>query len=187
MDAAGSQASHWAAPLYDGCAAELVLYGRALGLRHVEAEDVLHDTFRVLLALPESPREPRFYLLRAFRNRALNHRRGLWRRLAREWRSTAWFEPSSGESPFERRATEALRGLPPEQREVIVLKIWHELTFDAIAELLGLSPNTVAGRYRYGIRKLRETLETTSHETAEEPLPGDDPTWLAAPRALPER
>ena len=53
-----------------------------------------------------------------------------------------------------------LQKLPPDQREVIVLKIWHEHTFEEIGELLQTSPNTVAGRYRYGMEKLRACLGT---------------------------
>jgi len=57
--------------------------------------------------------------------------------------------------------------LPPEQREVIVLKIWHEYTFEKIGELLELSPNTVAGRYRYGLQKLRACLNGENYESLE--------------------
>jgi RNA polymerase sigma-70 factor (ECF subfamily) len=52
-----------------------------------------------------------------------------------------------------------LAKLPPEQREVIVLKIWHGMTFDAIGQMFEVSPNTVAGRYRYGLNKLRLCLK----------------------------
>ena len=54
---------------------------------------------------------------------------------------------------------QCLQKLPPEQREVIVLKIWHEHTFEEIGELLQVSPNTVAGRYRYGMDKMRNCLK----------------------------
>jgi len=37
-----------------------------------------------------------------------------------------------------------LAELPAEQREIIVLKIWHHYTFEAIGELLDVSPNTAA-------------------------------------------
>ena len=52
----------------------------------------------------------------------------------------------------------ALRSLPPEQAEVIVLKIWEEMTFAQIAEVLELSANTVASRYQYGMAKLSQRL-----------------------------
>ena len=39
----------WCEALYQQKAAELMLYGRALGLSHGEAEDVLQETFLALL------------------------------------------------------------------------------------------------------------------------------------------
>ena len=148
----------WRRTLYETQAAGLVLYGRALGLSHGEAEDVVQETFVALLRLEQPPENPLHYCLRACRNGALNYRRGLWRRLTRELESHRWFEPARGESPQERAAMRCLARLPTEQREVIVLKIWHEHTFEAIGGLLGVSPHTVAGRYRYGMEKLRACL-----------------------------
>jgi RNA polymerase sigma-70 factor (ECF subfamily) len=149
---------HWCQPLYESKAAGFILYGRALGLSHGEAEDVLQETFVALLRLVREPEEPEHYSLRAFRNRALNYRRSTWRRLARELESTRWFERDSHETEAERHAMKALTELPPEQREVIVLKIWNGMTFEAIGRLFDISPNTVAGRYRYGLNKLRACL-----------------------------
>jgi RNA polymerase sigma-70 factor (ECF subfamily) len=54
--------------------------------------------------------------------------------------------------------SDALRDLPNEQRAVVHLKLWEGLTFDAIAEALGIPPNTAASRYRYGLDKLRHRL-----------------------------
>ena len=156
---------HWCERLYAAEAAQFILYGRALGLSHCEAEDVLQETFMALLQLPEAPATPRHYCLRSFRTRALNYRRGLWRRLMRELESRRWFEPLEGESPAERGAMKCLAKLPRAQREVIVLKIWHHYTFEAVGELLGISPNTAAGRYRYGIQKIRACLRApTTYE-----------------------
>jgi len=53
---------------------------------------------------------------------------------------------------------EALAELPAEQAEVVVLKIWHELTFAEIGQILDISPDTAASRYRYGLEKLRTIL-----------------------------
>jgi RNA polymerase sigma-70 factor (ECF subfamily) len=153
----------WCQSLYEQKAAGLILYGRALGLSHSEAEDVLQETFVALLKLEWRPEEPEHYGLRAFRNHALNYRRRLWRRLARELESVHWFERRADSSGAEAQAMRCLANLPPEQREVIVLKIWHDMTFEAIGRLLEMSPNTVAGRYRYGLNKLRLCLKGKSH------------------------
>jgi len=157
----------WYERLYRAKADELVLYGRALGLSHGEAEDVLHETFVALMRRAEPPELPEHYCVRSFRNRALNYRRSLWRRLTRELESQRWFERSPGESQAEREAMRALADLPQEQREVIVLKLWHEHTFEEIGGLLDISPNTAAGRYRYGLQKLRLRLKGMSYERDE--------------------
>jgi RNA polymerase sigma-70 factor, ECF subfamily len=65
---------------------------------------------------------------------------------------------------------EALGELPEDQRAVVHLKLWEGLTFDEIAGVLAISPNTAASRYRYGLDKLRERLrllykEITSAES----------------------
>jgi len=182
--------SDWRENLYTKKAAELILYGRALGLGHGEAEDVLQETFLALLQKPEPPVTLEHYCVRSFRNHARNYRRSLWRRLTRELESSRWFEKSAGEDPAERQAMQCLAKLPVEQREVIVLKIWHRYTFDEIGELLEISPNTAAGRYRYGLQKIKLGLERTSHERDEPvgesiefleaapPLDGDQTTAL---------
>ena len=159
--------SDWLEKLYEMKAAELILYGRALGLGHAEAEDVLQDCFVAMMDQPEQPACPEHYLVRSFRNRALNYRRTLWRRFTREIESRRWFEKGAGESLAERAAMNCLAGLPTEQREVIVLKIWHRYTFEEIGGVLDISPHTAAGRYRYGLQKLKACLAGTNYERDE--------------------
>ena len=163
----GDETLDWREALYDAKAAELILYGRALGLSHAEAEDVVQETFLALMEKPCAPQQPEHYCLRSFRNRALNYRRSLWRRLKRELEAHRWFEKSPAESPAERVAMRSLAALPVEQREVIVLKFWHRCTFEEIGELLGISPNTAAGRYRYGLQKIKLQMEGVEYERDE--------------------
>ena len=174
----GDESSDWSEKLYETKAAELILYGRALGLSHAEAEDVLQETFVALVQRPLPPLQVDHYCVRSFRNRALNYRRSLWRRLTRELESRRWFEKSAGENPAERAAMRCLAKLPAEQREVIVLKIWHGFTFEEIGELLESSPNTIAGRYRYGLRKIKLQLEGAAYERDE--FAGDSFAFVAA-------
>jgi len=164
LDVTFEKPSEWCEALYEAKSSKLILYGRALGLSHAEAEDVLQETFMALVRLSTRPEEPEWYALRSFRNRALNYRRGLWRRIAREFESSRWFERQPEDSSAEEQATRALTQLPTEQREVIVLKIWHEHTFEEIGGLLSISPNTAAGRYRYGLQKLKRLLTGAGYE-----------------------
>lgn len=161
MTADNTNWAEWCARHYDAKACELVLYGRALGLSHAEAEDVLQETFQALLALTRAPQQPEFYCLRAYRNRVANCKRGFLRRVLRELEAVHWFEATTQTGELAELAEKTLKKLPPEQAEVIVLKIWHGHTFEEISELTGSSPNTVAGRYRYGLEKLRNWI---SHE-----------------------
>jgi RNA polymerase sigma-70 factor, ECF subfamily len=179
-----TKASHWCEELYAAKAAHLLLYGRALGLAHSEAEDVLQETFTGFLQMPEPPAEIDHYCVRSFRNRALNYRRSLWRRLTRELESHRWFEREPGETPLERAAMRCLAELPPEQREVIVLKIWQGHTFEVIGGLQGVSPNTAAGRYRYAMQKLKTCLQGNDYERLElagESMPSLDTATTVGP------
>lgn len=54
---------------------------------------------------------------------------------------------------------DAIEQLPYDQREVVVLRIRADLTFKEIASIQSVSINTVQGRYRYGLNKLRSILE----------------------------
>jgi RNA polymerase sigma-70 factor (ECF subfamily) len=164
--------SDWRENLYTKKAAELVLYGRALGLSHAEAEDVLQETFVALLQIPEPPVTLEHYCVRSYRNHARNYRRSLWRRLTRELESRRWFEKNPAENPAEKAAMRCLEKLPVEQREVVVLKIWHHCTFEEIGGVLDISPNTAAGRYRYGLQKIKFCLERTTYERNQ---PAGDP------------
>ncbi len=52
----------------------------------------------------------------------------------------------------------ALRKLPAEQREVFVLREYSGVAFKEIAEVTGVSENTVKSRMRYALEGLRKTL-----------------------------
>jgi RNA polymerase sigma factor (sigma-70 family) len=56
------------------------------------------------------------------------------------------------------RLNDAIAQLPSQQREVIILRLKGEMKFKEIASLQGVSVNTIQGRYRYGLNKLRSTL-----------------------------
>jgi RNA polymerase sigma-70 factor (ECF subfamily) len=73
-----------------------------------------------------------------------------------------WFLPSTHAESEETRVqiTAALAALPEEQRSVIHLHVWEELTFREIGALLDLPTQTIASRYRYGLEKLRAQKHT---------------------------
>jgi RNA polymerase sigma-70 factor, ECF subfamily len=72
------------------------------------------------------------------------------------------FDPDSraGRSPIESRLAveKALLHLPEEQREVVVLKVFHDLKFEEIAQVQGAPVSTVKSRLYMGFEKLRSIL-----------------------------
>jgi RNA polymerase sigma-70 factor (ECF subfamily) len=147
---------------------KLLLCARQWTRSLADAEDVVQEAFvRFWRHQRGLPGEPMALLVTSVRRAAFDLARRHDRRLAREERA-ADGEPDCApvfQIPLEgneRRAAieDAMRRIPPEQREVLVLKIWGELTFDQIGAELGLSPNTAASRYRYALRALRQELTT---------------------------
>ena len=57
------------------------------------------------------------------------------------------------------RLHQALLELPPEQREILVLKTHGDVSFRDLARELDISLGTVQSRYRYGLERLRVLLE----------------------------
>jgi len=71
-----------------------------------------------------------------------------------------------------RTVAAAVATLPEDQREVIVLKEYQDLTFLQIAEILGLPPSTVKTRLYRGLTQLKQRLEQQGlHGSAPVPAP----------------
>ena len=155
---------------YNALKSKLLLYARQWTPSTADAEDVVQSAFvRFWKLNPDAQQEHYPILYAAVRSAALDLHRRETRRSAREVTyheqdPEAWFD-----SPIERQdeaalLENALARLPDEQREVVVLRIWGELTFAQVAETVGVSINTVAARYRYGLEALRKHLHPTCHE-----------------------
>jgi RNA polymerase sigma-70 factor (ECF subfamily) len=142
--------------LYETHGRALLAYACALLRNPSAAEDVLHQVFvNLLRARKDITGEPGPYLFRAVRYGALNHLRGQAREVELA-DGGVWLESPDGSTETSMALQSALRTLPEEQREVVVLKIWGELTFEEAAAVIGISPNTAASRYRYGLEKLKD-------------------------------
>jgi len=125
--------------------------------RAPQAEDALHQVFeRMLRGGLEIEGSPVPYLYRAVRNAALNQIRNRSREVNFE---DSWLEPPSGMQQSGLELQSSLKELPEEQREIILMHIWGEMSFEEVAAALEISPNTAASRYRYGLSKLREQFQ----------------------------
>ncbi len=147
---------------------KLLLCARQWTRSLADAEDVVQEAFvRYWRHQRHLPGEPMALLVTSVRRAALDLGRRDGRRIIREelavdaaGEPVALFQTSLEEADRRAAIEEALQRIPPEQREVLVLKIWGELTFDQIAAALELSPNTAASRYRYALTALRRELNT---------------------------
>lgn len=145
---------------------KLLLCARQWTRSVADAEDVVQDAFvRFWRHQRELPGEPMALLITSVRRAACDLARRETRRAAREEWADGGIEDrapifqTSLEADDRREAVEAaMRRLPEEQREVLVLKVWAELTFEQIAGELEISPNTAASRYRYALAALRKEL-----------------------------
>lgn len=146
--------------LYRRHGAALLLFATAITGERSRAQDALHQVFLKLLEDGHLRRavDAKAYLFACVRNAALNDARVSRRNVAPVDEGLAWFDPPSRDFAEEENLRRALAALPDDQRQVTVLHIWGELTFAQIGELLSISANTAASRYRYALARLRESM-----------------------------
>lgn len=153
-------------PLWDQYGPRLLLFARHQAPDLVDAEDIVQEAFLRYWRLQTSdPGLPPALMFTFVRRIAVDQARQSASRHARELAvaELTAADPTFFESPVEERERadlieRGLRALPAAQMEVMVLKIWGGLTFDEIGQVLELSPNTAASRFRYGLSQLRDLL-----------------------------
>ena len=154
----------------------LLLFARQQTRTHEDAEDVLQEA---LVKLVDKLRSDQFvggreswmpYLYTSIRRLAIDLSRREDRRRRREDTSSAdseveregayhpWFEGEASDDETRSQLERSLKEIPEKFTEVIVMKIWGERTFAEIGEALGISQNTAASRYRYGLEALKRQL-----------------------------
>jgi len=149
------------AELYDACADRLygwlVVYLRSAA----DAEDAVQETFVRLARARKKLRgveNLNAYVFSIARNEAARLRK----RTLRQHQIVREGNESDSDSTLLVEQAEvierALGRLTDEQREVVELKMYGDLTLREIAEVTGLPAGTVATRYRAALVKLKETL-----------------------------
>ncbi len=125
-------------------------------------EDCVQEAFVKLAGQVPPPSQPVPWLFRAVRNRAISLRRSHERRRRRESQVAAerpqWFTASQWPDEAVQEMTAALRAIEARWREVIIARIWGGLSFEQIAQVMGVSTSTAHRLYQAGLVKLRERL-----------------------------
>ena len=146
-----------------------MLFARTRTRSEADAEDLLQEAVVESAGKSEGnlPDLPLVYA--TIRRRAIDLARKTDRRIAREEvaaeeSDTCWFDDTIEQKETARVIDRAIKKMPEKFREVVILKIWSELTFAQIAETLDIPLNTAASRYRYGLEILKRDANLTSHE-----------------------
>jgi RNA polymerase sigma-70 factor, ECF subfamily len=152
--------------LYERFGARLYRVARGMLGRREDAEDAVQEVFAALVRSQNKlagVNDLTAYLFAALRHAVVRcverrQRNLLGMEAAAEAAHVFCRGSDTNQNPDAERLQQALAMLPPEQREVVSLKIPGELTFAQIGEVLGVSQNTAASRYRYALEKLRSIM-----------------------------
>lgn len=157
QEAAGSLIERYYADIFYFC-----LY---MIQREEDAYDITQETFLKFIKYGSSCRQKNLkgYLLTIARNLCFNY----FREQKKELWSCGW--ETAEELPEQKDSLrdvetsidllKLLKELSPENREVVILRIYEELKFKEIAGMMGCSVSTVKSRYRLGIRHLKKLME----------------------------
>jgi RNA polymerase sigma-70 factor (ECF subfamily) len=143
--------------LLDRHLAALVLYARQWC---AAPEDAVQDAVCKLVTA-RTPDDPAAWLFRAVRNAAIDRGKADRRRVKREAtvaRPDRWFAEREVDGLDAADAVAALESLPPDEREIIVARLWGGLTLEQAADAANCSVSTAHRRFEAGIAHLRERL-----------------------------
>jgi len=145
--------------LYYQYGGSLLLFAVSVCGESSRAQDAVHQVFLKLMEAGsiQNALDPKAYLFASVRNVLLNERKFRKRNVPLE-PDRMWFVPPNRDYAAELHLRGALQSLPDDQRQVLVLHVWGELTFSQVAEVLKISANTAASRYRYALTKLRDAM-----------------------------
>ena len=147
----GEWMDRWAGPL------RAWLRGRC-----ASPDDVVQETFCRLVQQARVPDRVSAWLFQVAANLAKEEaRRG--ERETRRVKRVAVSEARSCEVDKDVEAAEVrlcIDALPVDLREVVVARLWGDLTFQEIAPIVGVSPATVHRRYELALAELRAALDT---------------------------
>ena len=139
-----------------------------LGQR-AEAEDATHDAFVTAWRKWSTLRDPRLFehwFDRILINTCRNRMRHVTRQRTEDLTGDLDFEASDAFGPMHDRALlwPAMAELAPDQRVVLALRFYRDLTVDQIAARLGIRAGTVKSRLHRGLHGLRTALDQADPE-----------------------
>jgi RNA polymerase sigma factor (sigma-70 family) len=154
------------AELFDRHAAALGLYA-AQWTTH--AEDCVQESLLELARQPAAPENPAAWLYRVVRNRALNSSRAERRRATHEQAALAGRGQrragDMGRTVTDIELMDALTTVDATAREIVVLRVWGQLAWQEIAEVVGRSKSAAQRDYVAALEQLRNVWESAPSGT----------------------
>lgn len=147
------------AKLIESQGASLRLWVRS---RCASCEDVVQEAFCRLAAADPPPDNPVAWLYRVCRNLAGKQRLSDNRRREREqaWAQLEVATSDQTDSIEIGETLAAVEELDNELREVLVARVWGQLSLEEVARLCGVSTATAFRRYEAALKSLRSKLES---------------------------
>jgi RNA polymerase sigma factor (sigma-70 family) len=155
------------AELFDRHAAALALYAAQWT---TQPEDCVQEALIELARQPAAPENPPAWLYRVVRNRALNASRAARRRAAHEQQAAARGESFHANSATGAELKDALSALEPTAREIVVLRVWGQLAWQEIADVVGGSKSSAQRHYMQALDRLQTLWGPRSAETKPCPM-----------------
>jgi len=162
--------------LFEALSGPLVLYAR--GWCQLP-DDAVQEAFIDLASVEEEPVSAKAWLYMTTRRKAQNIARSEGRRSRRQQqaaqqRAAEWFDTANSSSDIApAEVVRALEQMPTQQREIVVARIWGDLGFEQLSELLGCSLSSAHRRYTAALDHMRTLLEQSEAT--------DGPSQMSAP------
>lgn len=155
--------------LFEHYGEKLFIYALFLLNNSNDAEDVVQELFLKLAKNPQlldTVKNIKAYLYTAIKNDSLDLKIKRKKEvLFNECKEEEWiFSNNSHPQEEEIFLKHEIKKLPLEQREVLILKIYQELSFKEISKILGIPLNTASSRYRYALNTLRRKVGEDADE-----------------------
>ena len=149
---------------YEAYGTELMFYARQFSPDQ-QSEDIVQDAFIKLLRQRTCPDNVRAWLFRVVRNSSVSLARRLHLQKAEEKfanRQILWFELRCDDLIDARLAQKLLQELEPHLREVVILRIWGQMTLKEISQVMNKSVPWIHRDYKTALGMIRTKLEHSS-------------------------
>ena len=126
-------------------------------------DDALQEALIDLARQTTDPRDPVAWLFKTVRCKAMNQsraeqRRAKYQNLAAKQREP-WFVGDQSSNPDSSEVQAAINSLPALEREMVIARIWGEMSFEQISELVDRPLSFVYRRYRQALSELQTKLD----------------------------